>query len=322
MKVLHDYGENLLQRAKAAGMVDEDAGVPYWVPHMAAMIGADGQVAQVPRGPGKGDGINAGKIEGTNLRTSAESLMQRKHQTIEEAEAAGKKAFGPDFKMVHDILTMPLAMGRLERAIAGRELINRIQEMGKTTGENLVDIHGNSETHFTINHPAFTTYKWKKDSMPVQEGHDQQLWDGLSKVAEALGVTHQRLANLKGRAWGLSYQGRDRVQTKFAGPETVLTHELGHQIDHKYGLIKEMQGTPGVPRSSAPWPMPGTPPRTRTRCRSITRSTCARAAKRWRTSSMPTSTRRSSWTGSRPRPRPNSRPFWTSTRRLVNRCGR
>ena len=246
MKVLHDYGENLLNRAKEVGMVDETSGVPYWVPHMAAMIGEDGRVAQVPRTPTGKTGINAGHLEGTNLRTSSESLLQRKYQTIEEAEAAGKAHFGEGFHMVHDILTMPLAMGRLERAIAGRELINNIKRMGEVTGQNLVDIQPNDQTHFTINHPAFTTYKWEKGELGMKEAHDKALWDQLGKVGEALGISHERLANLKQAGWWGSANRAGQVKTKFAGPESVLTHELGHQIDFKYGLQKQMQGSPGV----------------------------------------------------------------------------
>jgi hypothetical protein len=240
MRVLHDYGDNLMLKAKAVGMIHPDSGVPYWVPHAAAMIGDDGTIGPVPR-KGQAEG---GEI-GTNLTVTAPSARFRKWGTIEEAEAAGQKVYGKDFKIVRDIATMPMAMGRLERAIAGRELINNIKEIGERTGQNLVDVNPNEATHFTINHPAFTTYEWKKGTMDVPEAHDAQLWASLGKVARALGVKHERLAAMQGGTWGTAAPG-GKVKTRFAGPETVLTHELGHQMDYKYGLVKEMQGTPGV----------------------------------------------------------------------------
>ena len=243
MKVLHDYGDHLMLRAKEVGMIDPESGVPYWVPHAAAMIGDDGIVRQVPR-----KSQAEGSEVGTNLTVTAPSARFRKWGTIQEAEAAGQKHYGKDFKIVRDIATMPMAMGRLERAIAGRDLINHIKEIGERTGQSLVQLDPNEATHFTINHPAFTTYEWKKGSIPISEAHDQQLWDQLHKVAGALGVKHERLAQLRqggNSTWGVAQKGGG-IKTRFAGPETVLTHELGHQIDFKYGLQKEMQGTPGV----------------------------------------------------------------------------
>jgi hypothetical protein len=193
----------------------------------------------------------AGEKEGTNFQTTAASLKHRKYQSIEEAEAAGKAHFGENFQIVRDIATMPLAMARLERAIAGRELLNQIKSMGDRTGQNLVQIEKNEDTHFTINHPSFMTYRWDTRGVDIPEAHDEQLWNKLGALAEKMGVPHERMMQLKGGtrgAWGLAYSGgpkKGTVETKFAGPETVLTHELGHQLDFKYGLKEFMRG-PGI----------------------------------------------------------------------------
>lgn len=81
----------------------------------------------------------------------------------------------------------------------------------------------------------------------VMEFYDPALMDGLDKIAADLGITHERLVKIpharKGTA-GVSYTGKDLIRTKAASGEEVLLHELGHQIDDRYGL-KEVFNTRG-----------------------------------------------------------------------------
>jgi hypothetical protein len=70
--------------------------------------------------------------------------------------------------------------------------------------------------------------------MNVKEAYDQGLFSKLSQAAANLGVSNERLALLRGRKWGdASITG---IRTRFAGPESVLAHEIGHVLDFKYGL--------------------------------------------------------------------------------------
>lgn len=79
----------------------------------------------------------------------------------------------------------------------------------------------------------------------VKEFFDESVMTKLNALAKELGVTHERHAT--GRVEGLppsragvSYGGADLVKTRL-GPTSVLAHELGHQIDHKYGLQAVMK---------------------------------------------------------------------------------
>jgi len=150
VQTLHAYGEQLMERARSAGMY-EGQGVPYWAPRMAAMIGADGEVS-LPKAGG------APTDPGGNFTTRASSLNERKYLTAEETEAAMKAKFGEGATLVRNIRTMPLQMARLERAIAARELINGIQELGQRTGTQTTS-SGAADGFFTIDHPAFQTYR-------------------------------------------------------------------------------------------------------------------------------------------------------------------
>jgi hypothetical protein len=151
METLHAYAEGLLQRAKDSGMFQGE-GLPYWTPRMAALIGEDGEYARVSSVLGGGS-----SEQGRNIISSASSLKQRKYLTAAETEAAMKAKFGEDAQIVRDIRTMPLAMARLERAIAGRELVNQIKELGTSTGIETVSTSEGPQ-FFTLDHPAFKRY--------------------------------------------------------------------------------------------------------------------------------------------------------------------
>jgi hypothetical protein len=74
--------------------------------------------------------------------------------------------------------------------------------------------------------------------VPMEEAYDEVQFKSLLNFAEKIGVDHERLAKLRRGAWGLSYDSPlSQIKTKFAGPEQVIAHELGHQLDDKYGLI-------------------------------------------------------------------------------------
>lgn len=155
---LHQYGEGLLERARAAGLFKGE-GLKYWSPRVVMMMGEDGTLSS-PKAAGEGGGSPYSSPSGRNITTSAPSLRERKYLTTEETEAAAKAKFGAGAQVVRDIRTMPFAMGRLERAIAGRELINGIRDVGKRTGQELVS-GGAKEGYFTLDHPAFKTFRPK-----------------------------------------------------------------------------------------------------------------------------------------------------------------
>jgi hypothetical protein len=77
---------------------------------------------------------------------------------------------------------------------------------------------------------------FENPNIPVKEAYDASVMSGLQDVAQTFGVDLERRVRIGGQRWGYSVQGGDKVVTKFAGPERVLAHEIGHQIDYKFGL--------------------------------------------------------------------------------------
>lgn len=148
---MHDYGNKLLDEAIDNGLFKGPSTVHYWAPRVAAQIGEDGAISKPSSGGGQGGN------EGRNITTSASSLQHRKYETTAESEAALQARFGDTANYVKDIRVMPMAMARLERAVAGRELVNQIKDLGRATGEELIS-STEKPGFITIDNPAFKTF--------------------------------------------------------------------------------------------------------------------------------------------------------------------
>jgi hypothetical protein len=100
---------------------------------------------------------------GRNLRTTTAQMLSRDYLTAAETEAAGKAAYGEGASLAIDIRVLPLATARMEDAIAGRTLINHIEDIGNRTGEATISHggvpEGSEHSWFTLDHPAFK--KWR-----------------------------------------------------------------------------------------------------------------------------------------------------------------
>lgn len=125
---------------------------------------------------------------GRNLRTTTGQMKQRKYMTAEETEAAGKETLGDQAELVRDIRALPYATARMQEAIAGRTLINRIKEVGDNTGEPTVSENGEPQgtpyKWFTVDHPSFktTSPRFKVDpetntATPVKDENGNLVFD-------------------------------------------------------------------------------------------------------------------------------------------------
>jgi DNA-binding PadR family transcriptional regulator len=70
----------------------------------------------------------------------------------------------------------------------------------------------------------------------IDEAFDDLLMKRIDALAKSLGVSHTRAAKIRGQRWGYSTEGASSIVTKAGGPESVITHELGHVMDDRYGL--------------------------------------------------------------------------------------
>lgn len=168
-------------------------------------------------------------------------MKKRKTPLLRDALARGLKEKRP-----HPIDAIKYQMDQAEKYIAGFDLVEEMKTRG------LIEFHfARLGTHVprgfkVINDPIGTVYG--PPSLKISEGFDDLLFQRLNAWARALQVPHYRESKLPGRKWGLYYPGgagigipgHAKIETQFAGPESVLTHEIGHHIDYKYGLAKKM----------------------------------------------------------------------------------
>lgn len=98
------------------------------------------------------------KSAGVKLTTSTKHAMKRKYETVEETAAAASEKLGKNVEVIKDIRVLPLVTAELERAIAGKTLVNEIKSYSKKLGVDTV-LDGKKEGYFTINHPSM--YEWK-----------------------------------------------------------------------------------------------------------------------------------------------------------------
>jgi hypothetical protein len=102
------------------------------------------------------------------------------------------------------------------------------------------------EDYFKINDRAFTVYLHPE--ITKKEAYDQILVDQLMDIARSLGVDTQRFVSIGGKRWGYAewplgaaQKGPYKVRTKYAGPESVLAHEIGHVLGVKYRLYETLR---------------------------------------------------------------------------------
>lgn len=151
---LNNAATKLYDQAKDLEMVQGD-GIPFWTPRMAVRIAEDGTINTPGSANGEKPTVDS---KGMNFSTYSANLKQRKHLEAGDTEAAMQAKFGDDSKLVRDIRVMPLAMRRLERAVAGRAFINRIKSMSSRLGYKTVR-NTEADGFFTLDHPAFKDFR-------------------------------------------------------------------------------------------------------------------------------------------------------------------
>jgi hypothetical protein len=146
---LHNAGNDLFARAKAVGLITGD-GVPFWTPRMMVMVDPQTGEFSAPISSAKGMGQDS-----LRLSTNAASAKFRKYDYSADTQAA-MQAKGGD--LVKNIRAMPMAMSRLESAIAGRELVNEIKTLGKNIGQEWISTSAKDD-FVVANHPALSVVR-------------------------------------------------------------------------------------------------------------------------------------------------------------------
>ena len=190
VELLQKHSKEVWQRAVDLGMVKGE-GYQSWTPRM--FVNASDTLG----GPRS---LNA---LGMNLRTTTPQMRRRKHLTSEQTEEAGRRILGEEAELARDIRTLPLATARMQDAVAGRTLIEKIKQIGKDTGQQTVsegfqpNKSNQGHTWFTIDHPSFKTFENGK-SVPLYVRSD---FEGplRSVLTTEQGKIYRGMMDLKGK---------------------------------------------------------------------------------------------------------------------------
>lgn len=154
----------------------------------------------------------------------------QKHSTLTDISEGIQKggepySYNPQtlFELAHIDALKYITVQEMWKALKGMGLIKFVK-VGKKSPEGFTTIDDRKTRVYIDPH------------VKIQEAFDEKLVTDLNNLVEDLGLNHLRKVKL-GRAGVWGWASRDgKIVTKFAGPETVLTHELGHQIDFKYHI--------------------------------------------------------------------------------------
>jgi hypothetical protein len=190
------------------------------------------------KNPEKAQGFFAEWMRKRPLEGSKGFLKRRKYPTIADGIAAGLE---------------PATTNLADLALNKRVQIRKYVEAQRMVNDKIVP-DGRAQ-YFSVNKrksvpdgwvkledPMFT--KYGPPTVALKEYVDEVVYDKLSAVADRLGVKHTRIENAGRGRLGFSEQGANRVTTQAATGLSVLAHEIGHQLDYKYGL-REMFGLDG-----------------------------------------------------------------------------
>ncbi|MFH1740403.1 MAG: hypothetical protein ABIH23_15450, partial [bacterium] len=184
--------------------------------------------------PKKATGI-FGRIFGKRPLEGPKSFL--KHRTI----PTHKEGRNRDLKPVTDnpMEWLLLKAHEMDRFIMAHDMFNEAKE--KLGLKFVYATERTPEGLANIDDPIATIYG--KPTETISEAYDEQMMRKLQDFAESLGIDVQRKVKIGGRGrWG--YAKGDQVVTKFGGPETVLSHEIGHVLDTKYGLSEKLKAEP------------------------------------------------------------------------------
>ena len=160
----------------------------------------------------------------------------RKQKVFDDIMTGAEFGLRPVSRNPIDLVKVKLA--EMDRSIMANEYFKELKQRGllKVISPYDKTPHG----WVRINDKYGTIYG--KPTVTVPEWVDKAVYEGLEDFASELGIRHVRSMRFPSgpgsRALGLSYQGANLVRTKHATELSVLAHEIGHQIDHKYNLWK------------------------------------------------------------------------------------
>lgn len=129
----------------------------------------------------------------------------------------------------------------IQNQINRSNLFNKFRErveQGVVSGANIVQSKEQvlQRQHLQEQLKMLQAARTKIKNQSVTEYFDTNSRNLIQSVAQSLGIDVQKVISNRGRWVGRSINGTTRVEAKAGAPTRVLLHEIGHQLDERYGL--------------------------------------------------------------------------------------
>jgi len=218
-QTIREVQDSNLALLQQSGMLKE--GIDNYLPHLFKDVDSARKVI--------------GEYTARTLTPGKPFLIQRNHALLSDAIEAAK-AKGLELVTSNPVKAMQLRTNAIQDAVQMRNLVERLKGMddfqyvraGGQAPDDLVKV------------PALKMMK--PNEAVIKETYDAGMREAQYKLADSLGINHERVAHIEGGALGASYKGQGRIQTRFDSPDSVLTHEIAHAIDDKFGMQQRMFG--------------------------------------------------------------------------------
>ena len=128
-----------------------------------------------------------------------------------------------------------LKLHEMDRYIMAQNIVRGLKE--KNLAKFVYSRKKAPDGYSRINDNAFTVFM--PPEITKKEAYDSILVDQLMDIAKAMGIDTKRFVSIGGKRWGYAQNiGDGVIRTKYAGPESVLVHEIGHVIGFRYGVYE------------------------------------------------------------------------------------
>jgi len=172
------------------------------------------------------------------LEGSKSFLKKRSIMTIKEG-----RGYGLELVSENPVDLVLLKVYEMDRYIMAQRIIQDLKARGL-----IKFVYSRSQSpdgYVKVNDNAFTVYM--PPEITKKEAYDQILVDQLMDTARSMGIDTDRFVAIGGKRWGYAqYEGSPetgphKIRTKYAGPESVLAHEIGHVLGYKYNLFETIR---------------------------------------------------------------------------------
>jgi len=172
------------------------------------------------------------------LEGSKSFLKKRSIMTVKEGREAGLELVSEN-----PVDLVLLKVFEMDRYIMAQRVIQELKAKGL-----IKFVYSRSKSpdgYVKVNDNAFTVYM--PPEITKKEAYDQLLVDQMMDIARSMGIDTDRFVAIGGKRWGFAQwegspeTGPHKIRTKYAGPESVLAHEIGHVLGYKYNLYETIR---------------------------------------------------------------------------------